>query len=426
MKKLLIAGLVALAGLASPACDRDDSRAAGRLSVEGTAEVATVDGSIREVTRSRTLRSGEQVTMVDGTATLSLGEDRLLELRKGTVLRLGLQTGPVGREVPRGELVTGDVLVQAANDPATVVAGDTTVEVNPQSVARVSRNLAVVVGVYRGAAGVESAGRPANIRALRQRTVPAPGLPSRETPITFSESDPWDQRFLGDAIDLGNQLVATSRGFINPPGVGPGSSVGLFLQILPQLVQPGFDPSLIDPTRAPGETLVGAAIALEGTKTTFLERWNAAFSFHDDGAPWGLVALDQGASRERLMATLDAAIRRLTSARTELAAPSAPTDPSSSTATTLPRTTNPAPAPLPAGTPGPGSTGGGTTGGGASAGTGTAGTGGSTPAGAEGSPDLEPYARVVGPSNLGVPLVDNTVNSVVETLSGVLRAIGRG
>jgi hypothetical protein len=345
VKKLLIAGLVALAGLASPACDRDDSRAAGRLTVEGTAEVATVDGSIREVTRPRTLKSGEQVTMVDGTATLSLGEDRLLELRKGSVLRLGLQTGPVGRDVPRGELVTGDVLVQAANDPATVVAGDTTVEVNPQSVARVSRNLAVVVGVYRGAAGVESAGRPANIRALRQRTIPAPGLPSRETPITFSESDPWDQRFLGDAIDLGNQLVATSRGFANPPGVGPGSSVGLFLQILPQLVQPGFDPSLIDPTRAPGETLVGAAIALEGTKTNFLERWNAAFSFHDDGAPWGLVALDQGASRERLMATIDAAIRRL-AARTQVAAPAAPADPSSSTAT-LPGTTSPAPVPLP-------------------------------------------------------------------------------
>ena len=423
MKKLLVAALIALAGLASPACDRDDSRAVGRLTVNGTAEVATVDGSVLDVTRSRTLKSGEQVTMVDGTAELSLGDGRLLELRKGTVVRLGVQRGPLGKEVPRGELVTGDVLIQAANDAATVVAGDSTVEVNPQSVARVSRNLAVVVGVYRGAAGVESAGRPANVRALRQRTVPAPWLPSRETPLMFSDSDPWDQRFLGEAIDLGNQLVATSRGFANPPGVGPGSSVGLFLEILPQLIQPGFDVSLIDPTRAPGETLVGAAIALVGTKSNLAERWSLAFAFHDEGAPWGLVALDQGASREPLMSTIDGAIRRLTPARTELAAPGTGAAPSTGTASPSSSATNPIPIPLPPvpssspeGSAGSGSSGGTTP----SGGEGTASTGGSTT-----SSTLAPYARVVGPSNLGVPLVDNTVNSVVESLSGLLRAIGR-
>ena len=425
MKKLLVAGLVAVVGLASPACNRSSSRAAGRLTVDGRAEVATVGGSLENVTRSRTLKAGEQVTMVEGTAVLSLGEGRSLELRKGTIVRLGLQRGPLGKEVARGELVSGDVLVQASNDPATVVAGDSTVEVNPLSVARVSRRLAVVVGVYRGAAGVESAGRPASVPALRQRTVPAPGLPSRPTPITFDASDPWDQRFLGDAIDLGNQLVATSRGFTPPSGYGPGSPVSLFLDILPRLAeQPGFSGSLIDTSRAPGETLVGAAISLEGSRSTFPERWASVFGFHDDGAPWGLVALDQGASREPLLATIDGAIRRLSGSRPELAGPGG----------TPPRASSPASVPVPSlpsssgststasGSAPTGSSAGGTT---SSGGTGTGGTSsGGTGTGGSAT-TLAPYERVTGPSNLGIPLVDTTVNSVVDALSGVLRAIGR-
>jgi hypothetical protein len=267
-------------------------------------------------------------------------------------------------------------------------------------VARISRHLAIVVGVYRGGAGVESAGRPASIPALRQRTVPAPGLPSRPTPISFSDSDPWDQRFLGEAIDLGNQLVATSRGFTNPPGVGPGSSVDLFLQILPRLIQPGFDASLIDPTRAPGETLVGAAITLEGTKSTFADRWRDVFTFHDDGAPWGLVALDQGVSREPLLSTIDGAIRRLSPATSDVAAP-----PGTGTGTaTTPSRVSPAPVrvpTLPSRSPSPspsgptGSTPAGDGGAASSGGSGTASTGDSTPEGNGGTATTpEPYGKV--------------------------------
>ena len=424
MKKLLVVAAVAFVLLLAPACDRTSPRTVGRLAVDGRAQVATSDGNLEEVTRARTLKAGEEVTMVDGTGVLSLGDGRSLELRKGTVIRLGLHTAPMGGEVPRGELVNGDVLVRTENDPATVVAGDTTVEVNPLSAARVSRNLAIVVGVYRGAAGIETAGRPASVPALRQRTVPAPGLPSRPTPLTFSASDPWDQRFLGEAIDLSNRLVETSRGFTNPPGFAPGSSVALFLEILPRLaVQPGFDASLVDPTRAPGETFVGAAIALEGTRSTFPERWASVFAFHEDGAPWGLVALDQGVSAAPLLATIEDALRRLTPSTTELAAPAPPAPgPATTTRVPLPALPPPSTSDASSGLDGSSPPEVGSTPSSGGAGGGGSGSGGS----GNGTTPLEPYERVTGPSNLGVPVVDNTVNSVVDTLSGVLRAIGRG
>jgi hypothetical protein len=428
MRKGLAFALVAYAALSLTACDRTDDRAVGRLNVTGKAEVVAVDGSLKEVTRSRTLRTGEQVTVVDGTAVLSLGGGRSLELRKGTVVRLALETGPLGTSVPRGELVAGDLLVQAPEEAATVVAADTTVQVTA-GVARVSRNLAVVVGVYRGSAGVESAGRAESVSVFRQRTVPAPGLPSRATPLTFSATDPWDQRFLGEAIDLSDRLVATSRGFTNPPGYPSGSSVSLFTDILPQLSeQSGFDGSLIDPARAPGETLVGAAIALEGAKGSFPERWASVFAFHDDGAPWGLVAMDQAVSPGPLLATIDGAIRRLSGQRNELAAPTTAT--SSAQPSTAPVSV-PVPS-LPTPSDSAPSAGGSTL---ASAstpttivpgGTGAAGSSSAPPAGGGSTTtNRDPYERVTGPSNLGLPLVDETVNSVVDALSGLLRAIGR-
>ena len=58
------------------------------------------------------------------------------------------------------------------------------------------------------------------------------------------------------------------------------------------------------------DTLVGAAITLEGTRGTFAERWAAVFTFRDEGAEWGLVAMDQGVARVPLLNAIDAAISR--------------------------------------------------------------------------------------------------------------------
>jgi hypothetical protein len=421
MRRWLALTVLVLVGMTSACCTRRPSQAVGRLEVNGRAEVDTADSGKQTVTGSRTLRNGEQVTLVDGTATLSLGSGRQLELRKGTVLRLALVPGTTGRTEPRGELVSGDVLLVATGDAATLVAGDTTVTV-PTGAARVSRSLALVVAVYEGAASVDSAGSVAAVPALRQVTVPAPGLPSRRAPLAFSPGDSWDRRYLGDAIELGNQLVTRSRGFTGQLSPGDGTTADFYRRILPVLANQPFDDSLIGPDRPPGETLVGAAITVEGTRGEFRNRWESVFSFHDEGAPWGLVALAQGVTSGPLLTTVDAAIARVPG----LAA--APPPPANTPPTAPPPASTGSPNPPPVALPLPpapsGSGGGGDGGGGTATVTGTdSGTDSGTP-GTPSTPQANDQLETRGPFDLGIPLVDNTLNAVVDALSGLLRAIG--
>jgi hypothetical protein len=424
MRRWAVVFLLALVGFAGAGCSREPSRAAGRLQVEGgRAEVTEVDGGLATVTRSRTLRSGEQVKIIEGTGTLGLGGGRQLELRRGTVVRLAVQETSAGGTETRGELVTGDVLVVAPESSATVVAGDGTVQVS--GAARISRGLAVVTAVYTGAAGLESAGRTVSVPALRQVTLPAPGLPSRATPLIFTAGDPWDQRYLGDAIDLSNQLVARSRGFSAQLAPGEAATPDFFRRILPDLASQPFDAALLDPPRPAGETLVGAAIALESTEGQFANRWASVFSFHDDGAPWGLVALDQGVDRGPLLARVDAAISRVPGLATQAAPPplapptTAPRPASSGSGAVAAPTVPSGGGGTSSGTPAGTASGGGP---GTATENGDDGTAASPPATNTTSPTLPHSDR--GPVDLGIPLVDDTVNGVVETLSGLLRAIG--
>lgn len=428
MKRWLAFATFLLVGLAIPACSRPSAKAAGRLTVTGRAEVVGTDGGAKTVTKSRTLKAGEQVRMLDGAAVLGLGSGRQLELRKGSTVRLALERTSAGGTETRAELVGGDVLTSSTGDAATVVAADSTIQVT--GVARLSKDLAVVVAVYQGAAGVETAGKAASVPALRQVTVPAPGLPSRATPITYTATDPWDQRYLGDAIDLGNQLAARSKGLSGQVAAGESTNVAFFRQLLPGLAQQAFDPSLLSADRAPGETLVGAVITLDGAKGQFPDRWASVFAFHDLGAGWGLVALDQGVARAQVLADVDAAISRAptnSASSNQQAAGAAGSAAGGSTRTPT----------APSGTSGAGTSGGGTSGAG-TGGNGSAnptattvpGTGsgaGQTPATAP--PSTQPGNSIdgrQGPLNTGIPLLDDTVKAVVDALTGLLRELGPG
>ncbi|MGH9225594.1 MAG: hypothetical protein ACRD2W_17820 [Acidimicrobiales bacterium] len=420
MRRLGAITVLVVLVLAGAGCTKESSRAAGRLTVDGRAEVVTSDGDRAVVTRARTLRSGDQVSMLEGTSVLGLGGGRQLELRKDSVVRLGAApaAGGSAEPEPRGELVSGDVLVVSTDEAATVLVGSTTVQV--QGAARVSRGLAVVAAVYEGAAGVETAGRSESVPALKQVTVPAPGLPSRPSPLQASPTDSWDQRYLGDAIELGNQLVARSKGFSAQLAAGEGTTVGFFRQLLPDLAGQPFDASLLDPERAPGETLVGAAITLAGNKDTFVARWAGVFAFHADGAPWGLVALDQNANRSSVLSLVDGAIARR-------AGPSQQAAPAVSSPTTVPTGRIPVPVPTtrapsttpttaPSTTPTTVATTGTETGSGGS-GTGAGPAGGTTGGSVPGSDR--------GPVDLGLPLVDDTLNGLIDALSGLLGSLGK-
>ncbi|MGI8776605.1 MAG: hypothetical protein ACR2LJ_04285 [Acidimicrobiales bacterium] len=374
-----------------------------RLSVSGKAEVATGGGSARSVDGSRTLHAGDRVKVDAGSAVIRLSGDRQVELRTGSEVSLSL-SGPSGSSGSgvQPSLVAGDLLVTAPGAGAaasvTATVADSVVSVSGGS-ARLTRGSATTVASYDAQVTVASAGRSLNVAPLRQVAVPAAGLlPGKPSPLIFKSGDSWDRRFLGDAIDLGNQLVARSRGFTAQLGPGEGHTTGFYRQILPALEnEPSFDVASVGADRSPGEALVGLAIAVAGTRRSFTDRVATVFAFHDDGAAWGLVARDQGVARAPLLSGVDEAIGRgplsVAEGRPQASAPASGSSSRSRAATTPPP-------------PPPPSSGGGS-------------TAGPAPA----SPSSPTASTPGSPLNVGAPL-DNTVNSLVNVLNGLLGGLG--
>jgi hypothetical protein len=394
---LMMTLAVALAG-----CSKSSPPVAGRLNVEGQAEILHPGEDRREVSRSRNLEAGDRVRIRQGTAVIQLRDDRRFELRQGTDLEL-LPREAVADIQPM--LIAGDLLVVSHPRPM-VVGVSNGAEITVQGDARLSRGVSLLVATYEGTAQLSANGSTLTVPALRQASLPATGVfPGKASPLEYSSSDSWDLRYLSDAMDLSNQLKGRSDGFTSQLGATDGRTVNFFRDLFPRLAaEPAFTASLLNSRRAPGETLVGAAITLEGRRGTFAERWAAVFGFRDDGADWGLVAEDQGVERAPLVTAIDDAISR---GPTQFAAgppvgsrpPTSLTPPNSGGATSsVPATTTTVARPRP-GTPTTSTT--------------------TTP------PPPDPTSTsVVGPLNTGTPL-DQTVNDLVKTLNGLLKSLGQ-
>ena len=386
-----------LLGLAG--CSRSTPPAAGRLAVDGQAEVLHPGEDRREVMGSRNLQAGDRVRIRQGTAVIQLRDDRRFELRQGSDLEL-LPQEATGIIQPT--LIAGDLLVVSDAKPLVVVVNDARVAVHGD--ARISRGVSVLVATYEGSAELSAGGSTLAVPALRQAALPATGtFPTKASPLEFSSSDGWDQRYLSDAIDLSNLLKGRSDGFTSQLGAGEGRTVNYFRDLFPRLAaEPAFTAALLNPARAPGETLVGAAITLEGTQGTFAERWASVFAFRDQRAEWGLVAMDQGVARAPLLTAIEDAVSR---GPTQFAVgppagrpPTSLNPPISGGATSsIPRTTSTTAAPAR-----PGAT-----------------TTTTTPASVG-----PPSTSITGPLNTGTPL-DQTVNDLVNTLTGLLKSLGQ-
>ena len=90
-----------------------------------------------------------------------------------------------------------------------------------------TRGLATLAASYTGTVDVDSAGRQLSVPALRQVGVPGPGLVTSLVPLDYRADNPWDRRYLGDSIELGEELQARSQGFTNQLGPGEGSRMPL-------------------------------------------------------------------------------------------------------------------------------------------------------------------------------------------------------
>ena len=322
MKRVVGLLAVVLAVLALPACSSGGGDDRYVLTVNGVVHVSDDGGSHRYEDGKHKLHLGDTIAVTSGSAVLALPGDASLELRSGRSFRAA-QAGPSPaapaahdsllriRKVP--ELIAGDALVITDGDGVRLLAGGATLLVDGGA-ARVRRSTGVTMAVYRGTANVDALGRSLpgrGVVAYRQVAVADSGaLPRRAVPLVYDRDhpDPWDVRYLGDAIDLGSQLERRSLALSRE--VSSSVSGSLLSSLLPSLRTTRFDPTLIDRTRSVGESVVGASIALSGPGD-FTRRWNSAFQFREDGADWGLVALDQRARRAALFGTLDGALDRL-------------------------------------------------------------------------------------------------------------------
>lgn len=332
MRRLALAMVSMVVVLAAGACSKDAVKA-------GEAIVSVQDGSrvlvgergegLRAVEGRRTVHAGAQVKVLEGSASIALEDGAQLEVRDDTELRLG---SPVALEA-------GDLLVSAKKAAVRISAAGSDVTV--AGVARVTRDLAVSAATYQGTVTMHSAARTLQVPALRQGEIPSLGvLPTEPEPLRYNSADPWDRRFLGMAIDLGDQLESRSRGFTSSLRAGEGRTPGFYRLLIPALeTEPAFDDDTLLVGRDPGETLVGAAIAVSGKAGSFADRWKAVFAFKDQGASWGLVALDQNVTDgTALVDSVDTAINSKKAAEALVFGQTAPVVPAATPVATVPET----------------------------------------------------------------------------------------
>ena len=273
-----------MAGLGATACGtKAPGSGEARLTLDGSsrAQVRTIAGAWHRVVDGELVGRGSTLRVRRGEATLTVAGGTELRLRTGGELVVSSEP----------DLRAGSLLVQTEADTLVVRAAGSSFAVAGASAAKLSRSLAASATVYRGEVTLDSAGRNLAVPALRTAVVPALGLvPSRPTPAVADPGDDWDVTFLGLAMDLAAQLEAGSHGFSAQVTAIDDRTLRTLLPDLPR--DPGTREVL--KRRRPGEQLVGGAIATAAEAPDAMAgRLAQAFAFRDEGASWGLVALDQ-------------------------------------------------------------------------------------------------------------------------------------
>lgn len=279
------------------------------LTLDGTAEIDGPDGARQVATGDHGVAAGEEIEVLSGDAVLRLSEGRALELRAepGRASRVEVGSVPI--------VEGGDVLALAGDEELVVEAGGSRLSL-VDGAARISRATGTTFVVYEGRAGLISGGRTleGGLPPLRQVVVTDAGMvPLTVSPLRFGEPpDPWDRRFLGEAIDLQAVLERRSTALTTLLRDDFTPDVFFYQTVLPGLLhQPSFDQTLLDGQDRPvGEMLVGAAVALVGRDDDFAARWDEVFALRSDGAGWGIVAFDQDAPPAALLSVLDGAVAR--------------------------------------------------------------------------------------------------------------------
>ncbi len=309
---ILPAGVVVVAALAllPRVGDAGPGPGEARVVVDGTASVVRDDGVATTVTDdSVALGPGDVLEVVAGSARFTLADEVHLEGRAEPSVG-GRQGTTVEMQVVP-ELLAGPLLVEAPTTAVRVAAAGSTTTVGPAGdggAARLLRRLGLGVGSYGGAVEVDSAGRRAAVAPWRRAEVAAVGEPGpTDLALRYSAQDPWDRRFLADALTIDRQLAPLLRG-LDGAGAPDLTDPATLRAAVPGLPGPVALAPRLDEVADSGEALVLAALATTGTGGSLGARWDASAAFRADGAAWGLVAVDQGVAPADLLGTVRTAI----------------------------------------------------------------------------------------------------------------------
>lgn len=254
-------------------------------------ETLPVDGSIA-------IKPGDTIKAVDGrtAAELRLSGDRhaLLAGRAAVTIideqTMSLQSGSV-----KAESLGGDHLSLRFDDIEIRPAG-------PAAVFRVDQGFGFArAASYSGTAVLSRPGeRPLELDRLFEASVAGGELPLTTKPYRYDRNDDWDRQHLQSVMELDENLSTTAASLTNQLGKKrPGLE---FFKGLAGRTVPYVRDFLRQPTQ---DLLIGFAIAQNSPGTPAKKAMREAFSLHDAGGRWGVVATILDTRTKPLLAQLN-------------------------------------------------------------------------------------------------------------------------
>lgn len=258
------------------------------------------EGKAQTVRKDINVAAGDSLVLSrGGVAELRLAKGRVLELRDARVEL----TSDTALRLSRGSILSD---IQAPLDidlESSRLSAD-------RGTFRVDRALSTRVGNYAGEPITVRAGSSSlAIPAYRQTVVAGGIIPKVVAPLRINRKDPWDQRLVSEALDLEQRLVNFARGL--EAQLGPSSGIEFFRAVAPL----GLDVVFLEPVLGSrrSDVLIGLLLAVDakvGSANPVQSRFEKIFDLWNDGASWGLLAMEFGVPQDGLFSRLLQAVEK--------------------------------------------------------------------------------------------------------------------
>ncbi|HVF54031.1 MAG TPA: hypothetical protein VNC78_10590 [Actinomycetota bacterium] len=298
MRKLCIGlALTLLMGTACWPLDRTEPLSEMELEAVAGDVVVLRDGERIEVGDSLPIEVGDVIeTAARSEARLRLEGDRIVSLSQRSRLEV--------RDTDAVEGLAGHLLAQT-KQPLTVYYDK--VEMTTKSgTFRLDRGVATArAGVYRGTITASSPGEPRlSIGPLYEASMTANDIPPSARPYNLDVTDPWDVRLLPRVVALEEELERLGAGLSNQ--LGERRPTVRYFASLSDKRDVGFIKPYLREKDA-DDLVLGFAVA-KNAGGPLEKSFSEAFSIHDDGGSWGIVAGIMDVRSRVLLADLETMI----------------------------------------------------------------------------------------------------------------------